>query len=358
MMLLERYIATRGLQASLNIWLGLTTLLAVFGCIDELDALKQAYDGIHMLLYIGQKLPILAFNIFPTACLIGTMIAVGAMMAQSEFAIIRCNGIGLCSIVIWSILPLVLVAGVLVVLYDSYFIGWHQQAETTRDKLRKNIPAPDYASISKTTWLKENNAIISVGSVASNGTVRNIHVWYLDPATQNLTKFVTAERGTLANGEIILDHGREVSLSSHSMRWAKINKIPLTTDQQTMQWLSVRTPEYLTMQNLYRITEYLNTQQLNSNTFGYALWQRALFPISIVVLVVFAVGLVAGPLRGTPVSTRIFVSVLVGILIQFVLQLLGSISVVFSFDPLLFVSVPMAVIFAVGCWFFMRHNTG
>jgi lipopolysaccharide export system permease protein len=107
-------------------------------------------------------------------------------------------------------------------------------------------------------------------------------------------------------------------------------------------------PENLSMTGLFTYASYLGEQGLNAAPYWLAFWKKALMPVGTAVMVLVAISFVFGPLRSVTMGFRVFTGLLVGLLFKYMQDLLGPMSMVYGFNPMIAVLAPIIVNGIVG----------
>jgi lipopolysaccharide export system permease protein len=107
-------------------------------------------------------------------------------------------------------------------------------------------------------------------------------------------------------------------------------------------------PENLEMAGLLTYARYLDEQDLSASRYWLAFWKKTLMPLGTAVMVLVAISFIFGPLRSVTMGFRVFTGLLVGLLFKYMQDLLGPMSVVYGFEPILAVLVPIAVNAVIG----------
>jgi len=96
MSLLARYIGRTVLLNTLLVLLVLVALSALFSFIRELDDVgKGDYSVKTALIYIFLRIPGIAYELFPSSVLLGSLLGLGAMASHSELTVMRSSGISI-----------------------------------------------------------------------------------------------------------------------------------------------------------------------------------------------------------------------------------------------------------------------
>ena len=93
-----------------------------------------------------------------------------------------------------------------------------------------------------------------------------------------------------------------------------------------------------------------------NNTIQYwmSFWKKVLQPVATSVLVLVAISFVFGPLRSVTMGFRVFTGIVVGLLFKYMQDLLGPMSTVFGFDPILATLAPIVLSAVLGVFLIRR----
>ena len=119
--ILDRYLWGATLQGLLIAWFALVLLDVFFAFISESGKTNALYTTMQALVYLLYTLPGRFYEYFPTATLIGTLLGLGNLAANSEFTAMRAAGMSIRQIV-FSVLKLGLLLAVGIFLMGEYLI--------------------------------------------------------------------------------------------------------------------------------------------------------------------------------------------------------------------------------------------
>lgn len=117
---LDRHLWNSTLQGLLIAWMALVILDAFFAFIYEAGKTNALYSNFQALIYIVYTLPGRFYELFPTATLIGTLLGLGNLSANSEFTAMRAAGVSIRQIV-FSVLKLGLLLVIAIFLLANTF---------------------------------------------------------------------------------------------------------------------------------------------------------------------------------------------------------------------------------------------
>jgi len=91
--ILTQYLMRTILMATALVLIVLMALAGLFEFIGELDDTRGNYQTVQAVLYTVLRLPNLAFEMLPVATLIGSLLGLGGLAANSEFVVMRSAGL-------------------------------------------------------------------------------------------------------------------------------------------------------------------------------------------------------------------------------------------------------------------------
>ena len=172
--IIDRYLWISTLQGLLIAWLALVLLDVFFAFISEAEKTNALYTTTQATIYLIYTLPARFYEFFPNAALIGTLLGLGNLAANSEFIAMRAAGLSV-SKIIFSVVKLGLIlAALLFVLGEWVVPNTDLQARNFKAKLKnKNIVLTGGAGL----WVKDKNSVINIGSVISNKEISDISIY-------------------------------------------------------------------------------------------------------------------------------------------------------------------------------------
>ena len=196
-MLIDRYIARAvisGALASLSIF---AALFIFIDFIAELDSVGKYHYGLTQALwFVVLSTPERLYELSPSAILLGGLISLGAMAANSELVAMRAAGITITRIirsVLQAGLPLVIVV---------VFLGEVVAPKTTPAAnamravaLEKNVLSGNNNNI----WAKDGNRYINVKEILPNMRLKDVAIYQIDSDRQ-LTKSTFARQANYIEG--------------------------------------------------------------------------------------------------------------------------------------------------------------
>ncbi|MGP4844227.1 LPS export ABC transporter permease LptG [Marinobacter sp. 1Y8] len=342
---LDTYIIKTVGGATLLVMLVVLSLDFIFGFIGELDDTANDYQALDALLYVVMTMPRRIYDYLPLGAFMGCLIGLGTLASSSELVVIRAAGVSIRRIV-WSAMKPTIVVVLLGLFLGEYVAPHFERIAESRKDIAQGA-GQSGASV-KGVWHREKNTFIHMNAVQPDGVIYGLSLFefnddrWLDSAT-------FADRATYSGDHWML----EDSVTTH------ISKEQITRDQaKSKRWdgelspevLSVLIvkPDNLSISGLYTYARYLDEQNLDSTSYWLSFWKKTLSPVAISVLVLVAISFVFGPLRSVTMGFRVFTGIIVGLIFKYMQDLLGPLSVVFGFNPILAVAAPIVLSAIIG----------
>jgi len=209
-------------------------------------------------------------------------------------------------------------------------------------------------------WYREANVFMHFEEVTQTGVINGVSHYFYDENNE-LTRSLFAERGVyhdvreteqywLLEGVSITNIGNDsINVSKFpSQRW-ETNLSPALISTE----VSVK-PEKMSITELNAKIDYMREEGLNSGKFELGFWRKVLQPLATISLVFVAISFVFGPLREATMGLRVISGLVIGIMFKFFQDLLSPASLVFGFEPIIAILLPI-VVCAVAGYFLLRR---
>lgn len=335
---LDRYIVTTVAGSMLLVLVVVLSLDLLFGYIAELDDTEGDYQAFQALWYILLTLPRRIYDYLPLAAFIGCLIGMGALASSSELVVIRSAGVSLKRI-IWAAMKPALALVVVGLLLGEYVAPQFEKLAQSQKVMAQSGDTNVAAATG--FWHREEDSFMHFNAVQPDGTLVGVSLFSYDQA-HGLETAVHARRGTYDGSDWLLHDVVQTRLTEDrterktwdTLRW----ETELTPD--VLSVLIVK-PDNLAITGLYTYARYLNSQDLNADQYWMSFWKKSLQPLATAVLVLVAISFVFGPLRSVTMGFRVFTGIIVGLLFKYMQDLLGPMSTIYGFNPILATLVPI-----------------
>lgn len=344
MKLLTRHLS-REIYASIAlVFVALLMLFAFFDLIQELNSLGRGnYHLGYVLLFVLLTMPGHVYELFPVAILIGSIFALAQMAAHSELVVYRSAGVSvkqLIAVLFKMGLPLVLL---------SYLCGemLAPPSERLAQKLRLKAQNAEMSlkEFRSGVWVKDERSFVNVKNVLPDTSLLNITIYEFDE-NYRLSAITAAKRAAyVADGLWQLDEVKQTSFGSQGA--SALNQAKLEwRSQLNPDILSVllAAPEQMSAWNLYQYIRHLRDNLQKTARYEIAMWNKIVFPFSVLVMLLLALPFAAHQRREGGVSAKIFLGIVLGLVFNFINQMFSRLGALNEWQPLLSVTA-MPVLF-------------
>jgi len=346
MKILDRYIAVAvatGTLVALLIVVGLDMFFNVIAQIDNIG--RENYTLMTLVQFVALITPQSMYELFPMAALLGSLMGMGGLSANSELVAMRASGLS-----IWRIIRSVLQVGVLM-LVVAVFVGEviAPVAERHGQQLRAAAMNRGISFLSsRGLWVRDENLYINARKVLADNTLAELTVYEFDDE-QRLKVVTQAVEAQYRDGQWILHDAYQTEFTDdrvlvrHEEQIARVST--LTPDLLGIVALK---PENMSIRDITQFMSYLEENGLDTRQYRYAFWGRFVTPTATLVMLFISVPFVFGSLRSVSAGQRVFIGMLVGFGFYLLSQVVGQVGQVFGFNPLLMTLVPGAVFLLFG----------
>jgi len=295
-----------------------------------------------MLGYVGLSLASHAYVLLPAAGLIGTLFALARMSEHSEITVMRASGFSLVQLAMHVGVAGIVIALVTVALGELVTPYTEEAAKDLRLKATRSIVAREFRS---GFWVKDEGSFVNIQDVTPDTTLLNLRIYQFDPAFR-LTAISRAAKGTyegpnrwqLSNVELTRFEGDH----------AVLERLPTAT------WHSVLTPDILSVlkivpermsaANLRAYIEHLRENHQKATRYEIAFWNKLLYPLVAIALMVMAIPFALQPARSGGVGAKIVMGILFGLVFHFAGRLFSHIGLLNDWPALFAAGLPLAIV--------------
>lgn len=348
MNILTRYLGREIYVGIALVFSALILLFAFLDFVNELNNLGQGqYRLSYVLLYVALTIPGHVYELFPVAVLVGTILALVQMAASSELTVYRVSGTSLTQMV----MALLKIAVPLVIL--SFVCGEfiappsERMAQQLRLKAR-NLPLT-LQEFRSGVWVKDEKSFVNVKNVMPDNSLHDLSIYRFD-STYHLSSIINAKRASF------IEEGRwqlEGVLETH---FEKLSTQVLAAENQ--DWYSALNPallnvllvvpEQMSAANLYQYASHLRDNHQQSARYEIAMWNKLVYPLAVLVMMVLALPFAGHQHRSGGVSAKMFMGIILGLSFHFFGRLFVSLGALNNWQPLFSASAMTVLYFMIG----------
>lgn len=345
MTMIGRYLLKEQLRSVALVLFVLLMVYLLLALIGELDDLG---NGNYTLLKIGQYLlmvmPRWTFDLLPGAALLGGLLALGNLAANSELIAMRAAGYS-----VWKIARSTLV-GACVLVFFGLIVGellappLEQMGRDMRSSARAGSVG---AAVKSGVWLRDGNSFIRIGRMESPELLNVVDIFEVDEQ-RKLKSSSRAEWARFDGGSWTLENVKRSTFVGEKITTEMFEKRTWANqfDPGLLDLFVVR-PDSFSSVELVEYVNFLERNGLDSRRYRAALWHRIGSPLAILAMAMLAVPFVLGSLRGSGIGQRMVIGLMLGFAFFGVRQTLERTGVVYGFDPIVTGLAPSLLLMAV-----------
>lgn len=314
--LVDRYVGRATVLGTVPVWLGLTVLYVLISLLGELRSQQNDYTASDALWYVALTAPRMAYEIFPIAALLGALVGVGGLAASNELVAFRTSGISRVRLAGAAL------AGTLLLTVPIMVMGeWVAPAAEHQARAFRLSEMVGQAIIGgpRGMWMRDGQQIV------------NIQLPLLSANRgQQSVEFKNVVIYTFSDGVDLKSITRAASADHDGNRWILQDVSEVSFDEQgatvhhqaARPWLTevrpelldsaVTRPKNLSLRALAGYLTYLRENGLDDTVYQAAFWEKAMFPLSAVALVLAGMPFVFGAARSNSVGVRMFAGMVLG----------------------------------------------
>jgi len=311
MRVIDRHIATQVILSTLLVLLVLTALASLITFVGEFNYVGQGQyslldAGVYTLLYIPSQ----AYSMFVVAALLGAMLGLGDLASHNELMVMRTAGLSVTRLGISTMAGGLVLLVLCVVLGEVIAPTAQRYADNRRSQLLYN---QTNLLGNGGIWAKDGEKFLNVKQMTERNSAQGIYIYRVD-SEHHLLSMAEAASAVFSNGTWLLKDLHETKLTPAG---ATTQNLP------SLEWHTYLGPELLSLfvvdsdslsaRGLYQYIEYLRGNGIDANRYITAFWARIAQPLSLLVMLVFALPFVFGPLRSATTGQRLVTGMLIGI---------------------------------------------
>lgn len=343
--LLTQYMMRSILASTALVMVVLLALAGLFEFIAELDDIKNDYQTPQAILFSILRLPVLAFELMPVSALIGSLLGLGALAANSEIIVMRSAGLS-----VRTLAGMVALSGVVMLIFTGLigeFIGPSLDFYA-RDMRAEARSGQEEERVGDATWVKDGPVYLHLERVNSEFEFGSVYVYRFDE-DNTLQSIARAENSGLdANDQWRLENLRETQFENDGVQVIESN-VSLESFEVNSELLgsALAKPLSLSLRGMLSYIDYLERNALDARRYQTELWYRVSRTLSVMIMPVLALAFVFGSLRTGGTGGRLMIGVVIGLAYYLASEMLANSGQVFDLNPALIAWLPAIVLVAV-----------
>ena len=329
--------------------LALFVLMALFTLTEFVDDLDSVGRGEYTLMrafqHLALKMPGLAFELFPIAALIGSLIGLGLLAGNLELTVIRAAGVSSMRIT-GSVMKAAGLLMVIVMLMGELVVP---SSERLAEQLKSlSVSKKVKRKAGEGFWMRDGSSFINVRRALPEDEMADVYVYEFD-GQRRLRVATRAQRAQYHGGQWILEDLRQSLIDEQLVKRRRIDKAEWASvvEPGLVDVITVA-PESLSVLGLYKYLGYLRDNNLSTKRYELAMWSKLVAPFATGVMIFLSIPLVLGRLGSVGIGQRLLVGILVGMSFYVMQQVAAQSGIVYGLTPLLSAVAPTLLFFGVG----------
>ncbi|MCP1674999.1 lipopolysaccharide export system permease protein [Natronocella acetinitrilica] len=345
--ILDRYIARAVISGSLVALVIFVSLILIFTFVEESGDITDDYTAFIALLHVGLQAPQRAYESFPVATLIGSLMTLGGMAARSELVVMRAAGMS-----VLGIGRSVATAGVLLALIAVALGEWvAPPAERLSLEVKARAESGQVGALSRDGfWARDGRRFVQVGYAPSASVLETVNIYEFDEE-RRLAFVTSADRARYVGGEWLLEGVIVTRFVDGNVEREVRDEAPWRSDlRPEVLDVVVVDPEALSIAELWTYVSYLERNELESDRYRLAFWLKLATPLATITMLLLTIPLAFGSLRSVGAGQRIFIGVMIGIVFFLANNLLNHLGLVYGLPPVVSALLPTLVFLAIAIY--------
>jgi lipopolysaccharide export system permease protein len=357
----RRYIGRSVLLATLATWLVLTGFAALGPLLDQVNDFGQGDYGLgHALVYVGLQLPRRAYEAFPMAAVIGTVLALGGHAARSELVALRAAGLSPAQIASTALAVVLLLSLPLAAMTEALVPGLERRAHVLKlTAMEHEVTLAGGANV----WAREGAEVFN-----AQGGQRKLVDGRTVLVFAGVSVYAFDAKGRLAwlqeAAEAEYDEVRgwvlrDVKRTTFGARSVGVEAFAEQTWKTALRpgviEASLQHPNQLSTAALGAQIDQMQRNGLDAATLREAYWSRWFQPITTLALVFAALPFAFGQRRSGGFGQRLFVGIVFALVARLLQPMLVNLATAYQLPIVVAYALPVLLLLAIGALGFRRR---
>jgi lipopolysaccharide export system permease protein len=352
-MIIDRYIAKSVIMGCL---LSGFVILSIFVFVDFVSQLEDVgkgdYHALQAVVYVFLGLSQRLYELSPSILLLGGILSLGGLAANSELTVMRASGISTMRIT-RSVLQIGFFIAILVAMLGEYVVpSSTRMAKTYRaEAMEEKLIVGGKNDI----WVRDGNRYINVKQILPNHELRHVRVYELNEKRQ-LNSMIYAEKAQYQNEEWVLDNIKRSDISEAGVK-TSLEKQMILKRLIILELFSVLEVKSKDMSavDLLTYSQYLRDNNLDNDKYMLEFWIKIFTPLTCLAMLLIAMPIVFSTTpRSGGVGQRIMLAILIGIIYFVINRAINHLGLVLNIAPVLSASMPLFLVIIVSSYFMRR----
>ncbi len=340
MKIISRLIILEFLKSTIMVALFVLFMQMLVMFLGELKYIgENNYTFYNAIFYVLSQSVVVVYNMLPTVCFIGALIALGKLSNSSELIVIQASGYSIARLLIVLAASSFFLTLSIFAVTQKWGYAWANNGQIKQ--LRWHGKKVD---LSDSAWLHQQGRYINIKNVVSASLLRDVSIYDIGD-DNSLTKIIYARSVERTDNHWV---GKNISihslLNNKSMNDKKNSMIlPMHFDYNYFLHKRSDLSPYYNLYEIHKLIYYQKDVGSDIDGYRYLFWSEIMLPIIIVIMTLLSIPFVVRSLRSVSVSSQVFKGVMIGFSLYVLEVLIGRFSLYFRFNPILSAVMPTLV---------------
>lgn len=287
----------------------------ILAFMKEFEDLDDFYTIDKIFLFLSFSSLDAFFDIFPLSAIVSTIICMGAISDSGELIAARVSGKKLSTIIVAVLKPVFLGMIAMLISWQFFIPNLNETANKFKFEPEKNL------SDVKEQWVFKKDRF---SKVTDNGSSKEVKIYDLDE-NGDVGSIVLSKNLEIADDEWIVKEVNDYkeNISKSDFVWEDAPKLAMNFYNKSFKDMSL-TENYYYWQSVNEVAD--------RNKIGYEFWKKLLEPISLICLIIFALGISLRAIGRDKSLDRFVLGILIAFGFNLLIKIFGNISLILGWS--------------------------
>ncbi len=343
---LDRYVISHVLELTGIVALGLVSIYTLVVFVSDVNETGKGNYGVTQVLeYSVLMIPSSLYILMPIVALLGTLMGVGALARSGELTAMRSAGVSLARVGAAT-----LVAGAGLAIFAFFLGDWlAPTSESLATELRDSSRGSS-GYTGKSVWLRDADRVIRINKLQSEEHINDVTVFRLG-SDGRLQAALTVDEGVYTDGHWRLSGVKRTDFAGDRTSVTLLDTLDLGGGvSPKVLKLFILEAGSLSAHGLVRLISFMDENHLDASKYRLLLWRKLIEPLTVMVMMLFAVPFVTGQLRDAGAGQKLLAGALVGIVFYVVNKVSVSLGDIYQWPAPLAAGLPTLALALLSLW--------
>lgn len=343
---LDRYIIAHVLELTGIVAFG---LVAIYTLVTFVSDAGEGRTTVQVLEYSALMIPSSLYILMPIVALLGTLMGIGALARTGELTAMRSAGISLSRVG-----GATLIAGAGLAVFAFFLGDWLAPAsENLATELRESAHGN---AGGKSIWLRDADRVVRINTLQSENHIKDVTVYRLS-SDGRVEAALTVDEGNYADGHWTLSGVKRTDFGADSISVTSLDQLDIGGGiSPNVLKLFILEAGSISAHGLMRLIGYMEENHLDAAKYRILLWRKLVEPITVMVMMLFAVPFVTGQLRDTGAGQKLLAGALIGIIFYVLNKVSVSLGDIYEWPAPLAAGLPTMLLATLAWWRLSRAS--